>query len=56
MPTYEVSYEVVGATNADGHAVARSELIEASGPVEATRLFHAQPREEQVIVLCVVRQ
>lgn len=48
MHTYQVTYDVGGDI--------RSVLIEATGPVEATRLFREQHREENPVVLCVVRQ
>jgi len=48
MHTYQVTYDVGGEI--------RSTLIEATGPVEATRLFLAQYREDNPVVLCVVRQ
>jgi hypothetical protein len=48
MQTYQVTYDVGGDI--------RSALIEASGPVEATRLFLEQNRSEYPVVLCVVRQ
>jgi hypothetical protein len=48
MHTYQVTYDVGGDI--------RSSLIEATGPVEATRLFLAQNREGNPVVLCVVRQ
>lgn len=48
MHTYQVTYDVGGDI--------RSTLIEATGPVEATRLFREQYREGSPVVLCVVRQ
>lgn len=48
MHTYQVTYEVAGEI--------RTALIDASGPVEATRLFVEQHRAENPVVLCVVRQ
>jgi len=48
MHTYQVTYEVGGDV--------RTALIDASGPVEATRLFLERHREENPVVLCVVRQ
>jgi hypothetical protein len=48
MPLYEVTYEEAGEM--------KSEVIEAPGPVEATRLFREQNRDRQVSVVCVVLQ
>ena len=48
MPLYEVTYEEAGEM--------KSEVIEAPGPVEATRLFVEQNRDRQVSVVCVVLQ
>lgn len=48
MHTYQVTYDVAGDI--------RSTLVEATGPVEATRLFLEQNREGNPVVLCVVRQ
>jgi hypothetical protein len=48
MHIYQVTYDMGGDI--------RSTLIEATGPVEATRLFLAQNREGNPVVLCVVRQ
>lgn len=48
MHTYQVTYDVGGDI--------RSTLIEATGPVEATRLFLEQNREGNPVVLCVVLQ
>lgn len=48
MAIYEVTFEEQNEM--------KSELIEASGPVEATRLFQEQNRARNVIVVCVVRQ
>jgi len=48
MHTYQVTYDVGGDI--------RTAMVEASGPVEATRIFLAQHRAENPVVLCVVRQ
>ena len=48
MPLYEVTYEEAGEM--------KSEVIEAPGPVEATRLFVEQNSDRQVSVVCVVLQ
>ena len=48
MSLYEVTYEEAGEM--------KSEVIEAPGPVEATRLFHEENGHRQVIVVCVVMQ
>lgn len=48
MATYEVTYS-------EGDDV-KSEMVEASSPVEATRLFHENHAGEALAVLCVVLQ
>ena len=48
MPLYEVTYEEAGEM--------KSEVIEAPGPVEASRLFREQNRDRQIIIVCVVLQ
>lgn len=48
MAIYEVTYEE--------QTEIKSELVEASAPTEAARLFMEQNRERSVIVICVVRQ
>lgn len=48
MPLYEVTYEEAGEM--------KSEVIEAPGPVEASKLFYQKNRDRQVSVVCVVRQ
>lgn len=48
MPLYEVTYEEAGEM--------KSEVIEAPGPVEATRLFREQNIDRPVIIVCVVLQ
>lgn len=48
MATFEVTYQ-------EGEEM-KSELVEATSPVEASRLFMQANQERSVVVICVVRQ
>jgi len=48
MAVYEVTYEE--------NEEMKSELVEASSPVEASRLFMQANQDRQVSVVCVVKQ
>lgn len=48
MAKYEVTYELKGET--------ASHMVEATGPVEAARIFTEKHAEPGAVVLCVVRR